>query len=95
MISTATAAYTPLLTLPPMTVQPSNVSNEIDMAVKAFDMDLKQLRNTIIYGFKRSFFPGAYTERRTYVRQIIDYYDKLIEHFEKEGEVLPSSVATE
>jgi len=76
-------------------VSHTTVSNEIDMAVKAFDMDLKQLRNTIIYGFKRSFFPGAYTERRTYVRQIIDYYDKLIEHFEKEGEVLPSSVATE
>ena len=31
MISTATAAYTPLLTLPPMTVQPRNVSNEIDI----------------------------------------------------------------
>ena len=76
-------------------VSHTTVSNEIDMAVKAFDMDLKQLRNTIIYGFKRSFFPGAYTERRTYVRQIIDYYDKLIEHFEKQGEVLPSSVAHE
>ena len=76
-------------------VSHTTVSNEIDMAVKAFDMDLKQLRNTIIYGFKRSFFPGAYTERRTYVRQIIDYYDMLIDHFEKEGEVLPSSVAYE
>jgi adenosine deaminase len=64
-------------------VSHTTVSNEIDLAVKAFGMDLKQLRNTIVYGFKRSFFPGAYTERRVYVRQIIDYYDRLIEHFEK------------
>lgn len=73
-------------------VSHTTVSNEIALAVEAFGMDLKQLRNTIIYGFKRSFFPGAYTERRGYVRQIIDYYDKLIEHFEKTGEVLSSSV---
>ena len=76
-------------------VSHTTVSNEIDMAVKAFGMDLKQLRNTIVYGFKRSFFHGAYTERRVYVRQIIDYYDKLIEHFETTGEVLPSSVSLE
>ena len=74
-------------------VSHTTVSDEIELAVKAFNMDLKDLRNTIIYGFKRSFFPGAYTERRTYVRQIIDYYDKHIQHFEKTGEVLASSVS--
>lgn len=73
-------------------VSHTTVSKEIQMAVDAFGMDLKDLRNTIIYGFKRSFFPGEYTERRTYVRQIIDYYDKHIAHFEKTGAVLPSSV---
>jgi adenosine deaminase len=31
----------------------------------------------IIHGFKRSFFPGTYREKRAYVRQIIDYYDKV------------------
>ena len=76
-------------------VSHTSVTNEIDLAVKAFNMDLKQLRNTIVYGFKRSFFPGEYTERRTYVRQIIDYYDKHIEHYEKTGEVLASSVSSE
>ena len=75
-------------------VSHTTVSDEIELAVKAFNMDLKDLRNTIIYGFKRSFFPGAYTERRAYVRQIIDYYDKHIEHFEKTGEVLASSVSS-
>lgn len=76
-------------------VSHTTVSNEIELAVKAFNMDFNQLRNTIIYGFKRSFFPAAYTDRRAYVRQIINYYDKLIDHFEETGEVLPSGVKAE
>jgi adenosine deaminase len=30
-----------------------------------------------VYGFKRSFFPGSYVEKREYVRGIIDYYEKV------------------
>ena len=54
------------------------MTDELALAVDAFDMDLKTVRNTIIYGFKRSFFPGSYLEKRQYVRGIIDYYDKVI-----------------
>jgi adenosine deaminase len=57
----------------------TTVSREIRLAVDAFGLDLKQLRNTIIYGFKRSFFPGSYREKRAYVRAVIDYYDKVAE----------------
>jgi len=32
----------------------------------------------IIYGFKRSFYPGSYIEKRAYVRQVIDHYDAVI-----------------
>jgi len=56
----------------------TTVTDELALAATAFDMDLKTIRNTIIYGFKRSFFPGTYLEKRTYVRGIIDYYDKII-----------------
>ena len=56
----------------------TSVSREIRLAVDAFDMDLKQLKNTIIYGFKRSFFPGHYQNKRSYVRCVIDHYDKVI-----------------
>lgn len=59
-------------------VSHTTVSREVRLAVDAFEMDLRQLRHTIIYGFKRSFYPGSYTEKRAYVRQIIDYYDQVV-----------------
>ena len=57
----------------------TTVSREYRLALDHFGMDAKQLRNTIIYGFKRSFFPGSYREKRAYVRAVIDYYDKVAE----------------
>ena len=59
----------------------TSVSREIRLAVDAFGMDQKQLKNTIIYGFKRSFFPGHYDQKRKYVRGVIDHYDKVIAEY--------------
>jgi len=56
----------------------TTVTNELDLAVRTFDMSPKQVRNTVIYGFKRSFFPGSYREKRSYVRHAIDVYDSVI-----------------
>ena len=60
----------------------TTVSNEVRLAVDAFGLDEQQLRNTIIYGFKRSFFPGPYANKRDYVRRVIDYYDRVVEESE-------------
>jgi len=38
-------------------------------------LDRYDIKSIIIYGFKRSFYPGSYLNKRQYVRQIIDYYD--------------------
>lgn len=59
-------------------VSNTTVSREIQLALDSFDLSLKDLRNIIIYGFKRSFFPGSYLEKRTYVRKIINYYDHIM-----------------
>ena len=59
-------------------VSHTTVTREVEIAVEAFNMTPSQLRQTLIYGFKRSFYHGPYTERRAYVRSIIDYYDKLV-----------------
>ena len=56
-------------------VSHTTVTREYELATAAFSMTEKQLRNTIIYGFKRSFFPGTYAEKRAYVRQVIDFYE--------------------
>ena len=59
-------------------VSDTNVTNEIARAVEAFDLTEREVRDILIYGFKRSFFPGTYLEKRTYVRQVIDYADKVL-----------------
>ena len=59
-------------------VSSTSVTQEIAQACRAFKLTPADLRNVIIYGFKRSFFPGTYREKRTYVRQVIDYYDRVM-----------------
>ncbi len=53
----------------------TTVTNELSLAVKHLGLDRHDLKSIIIYGFKRSFFPGSYLSKRQYVRQIIDHYD--------------------
>lgn len=60
----------------------TSVSKELRLAVDAFAMSPRQLRNVLIYGFKRSFFPGSYRVKRAYVRSIIDHAERV---FQKHG----------
>lgn len=57
------------------TVSNTTMTNEIYQAINNFDLTPKQLKNILIYGYKRSFFPGTYLEKRHYVRKVIDYYE--------------------
>jgi adenosine deaminase len=68
------------------TVSNTTITDEILKATNALELSPAELRNTIIYGFKRSFFPEAYSKKRAYVRQIIDYYDKIEKEFEVSDE---------
>ena len=51
------------------------MTRELMLAVKHLNLDLADLKSIIIYGFKRSFMPTTYLEKRAYVRKIIDFYD--------------------
>ena len=62
-------------------VSHTTVTREYGIAVKAFDMTPQQLKNTIVYGFKRSFFPGHYREKRAYVRQCMARYEAVFAEF--------------
>ena len=59
------------------TVSNTNVTRELMLAVEHLNLDLTDLKSIIIYGFKRSFFPGSYQSKRNYVRQVIDYYESI------------------
>lgn len=58
-------------------VSNTTVSNEISLAVDQLDLTRRQLRNLVIAGFKGSFFPGSYSDKRAYVRKVIDRYEAL------------------
>jgi adenosine deaminase len=59
-------------------VSRTSVSREIARAVEAFALTPREVRDILIYGFKRSFYPGTYLEKRTYVRSAIDFADRLL-----------------
>lgn len=59
------------------TVSQTTVVDEILKAVQTFEITPHELRNFVIYGFKRSFFPGTYIRKREYVHQIIEFYEKI------------------
>ncbi|MBN2491807.1 MAG: adenosine deaminase family protein, partial [Planctomycetes bacterium] len=59
-------------------VSRTTVSDEIEKAVQAFGIDVKQLCDLLIYGFKRSFFPGSYLEKRQYVKDVLHYIDRVL-----------------
>ncbi len=59
------------------TVSNTTVTNELHKAVSTFGLSNYELRNIIVYGFKRSFFPGRYDQKRRYVRQCMEYFKRL------------------
>jgi adenosine deaminase len=59
-------------------VSDTSVSTEIARAVEAFGLTDREVRDILIYGFKRSFYPGTYLEKRAYVREMIDFADRLL-----------------
>jgi len=59
-------------------VSRTSVSLEIEKAVNAFNITPRVLGDLLVYGFKRSFFPGPYLEKREYVRHVIDFRDEVL-----------------
>ena len=58
-------------------VSNTTVTNELLIAIDQLKMTPRELRNVVIAGFKGSFFPGTYREKRHFVRQVIDRYEAL------------------
>lgn len=63
------------------TVSNTTVTRELQLAIENLHLTRQEIKSIIIYGFKRSFFPGSYLRKRGYVRQVIDYYDSIEKKF--------------
>jgi len=72
-------------------VSNTTVTREILLALEALPIDRKTLKNLVIYGFKRSFFPGTYEQKRDYVRQVADYYEKVARTHDDGGVPTPTT----
>ncbi len=76
------------------TVSNTTVTNEIMLAIEHLDLDRHDLKSIIVYGFKRSFMPGTYLEKRAYVRNVIDFYESIERaHFQSPAEMAEERVA--
>ncbi len=58
-------------------VSNTTVTQEYKRLVAALPLTPQQFKNLVIAGFKGSFYPGSYNEKRRYVRQVLDRYDQL------------------
>ena len=58
-------------------VSHTSVTHELLLCVEHLHLTDKQFRDLVLAGFKRSFFPGTYSEKRDYVRRAINLYDEL------------------
>ncbi len=59
-------------------VSHTTVTRELELAVRHARITPRELRDIVIHGFKRSFYPGSYAEKRSYVRQVIDECDGVL-----------------
>ena len=62
-------------------VSHTTMTDEVSLAVRELDITHRELRDIVIHGFKRSFFPGSYLEKRAYVRKAIDAFDATMQRF--------------
>jgi adenosine deaminase len=63
----------------------TSVTQELEIAINKLKMTPRELRNVVVAGFKGSFFPGTYRDKRNYVRQVIDRYETLAREFRVDG----------
>lgn len=58
-------------------VSNTTVTKEFRLAVDNFNIPLKRLKDIVAYGFKKSFHPGSYVEKREFSKENMLYFDKI------------------
>lgn len=63
-------------------VSNTTVTKEFKLAVDNFNIPVKRLKDIVAYGFKKSFYPGSYVEKRNYAKINMHYFDKVAKKFD-------------
>ncbi len=59
----------------------TTVTRELLLCTQHLMLSDSQFRDLVLAGFKRSFFPGTYSEKRAYVQRAINLYDGLAKQY--------------
>lgn len=59
-------------------VSRTTMTDEVHKAVQTFRLSAHELKDVLIYGFKRSFHPGSYPQKRAYVRAVLDHMEDVM-----------------
>ena len=62
-------------------VSNTSVCKELKLMTDNFSISEKMFKDIVVYGFKRSFFYGSYSEKRKYVRKCIAYYESIVQKY--------------
>lgn len=60
-------------------VSRTTMTDEVEKAVATFRLAPRALKDVLIYGFKRSFHPGPYPEKRDYVRTVLNHMEDVFQ----------------
>jgi len=56
-------------------VSDTTVSREFKLLVDNFEVPIKHLKDVVAYGFKKSFYPGNYIDKRNWAKNVMVYFD--------------------
>jgi adenosine deaminase len=59
-------------------VSRTTVTDEVCKAVQTFQLSPRELKDVLVYGFKRSFYPGPYREKRDYIRSVLNHLEQVM-----------------
>lgn len=58
-------------------VSNTTVSREFKLALDNFEIQPKHLKDIVAYGFKKSFYPGQYIEKRNWAKKVVQHFDEV------------------
>ena len=62
-------------------VSNTNICKELKLMTDNFYLTEKMFKDIVVYGFKRSFFYGSYSDKRKYVGKCIAYYESIVQKY--------------